>query len=102
MLRRLFLPAMLVTAGPGLAADDAKAANCAASAAIVSEAVAHRLADQTADSAIDYLRSDEADIDDSYDDAIPLLVEWVYSLEPAQVTDDTAPAFDQQCLAYDG
>jgi len=94
--------ALVVLGTPALAAGDAKIANCAATAGIVSEAIAQRKADAPKQGAIDFLRSDAAGVDDRYDQTIPVLVEWVYTLEPAQLTPDAAAAFEQQCLDYDG
>lgn len=94
--------ALVALGAPALATGDAKAANCAATAGIVSEAIAQRRADASMQDAVDFLRSDAAGVDDRYDQTIPVLVEWVYSLEPVQLTPDAAVAFEQQCLDYDG
>ncbi len=94
--------ALVVLGAPALATGDAKATNCAATAGIVSEAIAQRRADAPMQGVIDFLRSDAAGVDDRYDQTIPVLVGWVYTLEPAQLTPDAAAAFEQQCLDYDG
>lgn len=92
---------MSLSAVPAWAVSEAdKAANCAATADIVREAVAQRVAGQSSEQAQGFLTSDEAGVDDKFDSAIPMLVDWVYTLDEAHLTEDAAKAMETQCLEF--
>lgn len=84
------------------AAEDAKAANCAATAEIVSLAVQQRGAGRSKPDTTGFLTSDAAEIDDKYDQTIPVLVDWVFALDAAVLEQDVAGSFEESCLAYEG
>ncbi len=82
--------------------DEAKEANCDATTAIIAEAVAQRANGTPRDSAVEYLLSDEAGVDDKYDQTVPLLVDWVYSIDEGDLAGDVPGVFRQSCMGYDG
>lgn len=101
-MNRIAAIALTAICLPGLAlASDTKDADCAATAGIVSDAVAERTGGNSQAGAIDFLTSDEGGIAEKYDAAVPLLVEWVYTLPEDQLTDAVAKAFEEVCLAQD-
>lgn len=102
MIRSAVVTLMCLAPLPALAASAAeKAENCAATADIVREAVAQRAAGQSSEQARDFLTSDEAGVDDKFDSAIPMLVEWVYTLDEAHLTEDAAKAMETQCMDFE-
>lgn len=97
------LLALILPALPGaVLAQDAKAANCAATAEIVRLAVEERAAGKDSAATAAFLTSDAAGIDAKYDTAIPALVDWVWTLEPGDLQKDVAGDFEKSCLAYEG
>ena len=96
-----FLLALLTALPQGVRADG-KIENCAASARIVALAVEERGAGRDARTTVAFLTSDTAGIDQQYDQAIPALVDWVWSLDPAMLEGDVASVFEESCLAYEG
>ncbi len=90
----------LTLSGAVHAAAD-KPANCAATAGIVADAVHGRTGGNTQQATIKFLSSDAGGIDEKYAPAVPMLVEWIYSLPADQLTDDAAEAFEKACLAHE-
>lgn len=72
-------------------------ASCAGQGAIVTEAVDARLTGATARQARRAIASTLPAA--ALKPAVPLLVEWVYSLPPEQLTPDAGPAYAAACAA---
>ena len=109
LIRFLVVMALTILAWPVFAAEDAKAVNCEITTEIVRSAIAQRNGGDSVEGATGYLMSDEAEfmmfgddgIDAEYDQVIPALVAWVYSLDEALATEDAAAAFEAQCLDFE-
>ncbi|QIE45175.1 hypothetical protein G5B38_06330 [Pseudohalocynthiibacter aestuariivivens] len=100
MFRTAAIVSLVLLVPASAYATDDKAANCAATAGIVSHAVGERNGGNTQEGATDFLTSDEGGIEEKYDAAVPMLVEWVYTLPEDQLTDEAATAFEKACLAH--
>ncbi|RKF16538.1 DNA primase [Roseovarius spongiae] len=99
-MQRIFALALAALVLPGGALAD-KAADCAATTGIVADAVNERSGGNTQQGAIDVLTSDEGGIEEKYAPAVPMLVEWVYTLPEDQLNDAVAESFSEACLAHD-
>lgn len=102
MIRSAALSVLLLSLPAAAVANDAKTANCAATADIVQRAVVERAGGNSKEGTTEKLTADEAGIDDKYDTTIPALVEWVWSLDEALLQDDVSGTFEKSCMAYDG
>ncbi|PVA10251.1 DNA primase [Pelagivirga sediminicola] len=99
MPRILFPALVILSTAPTLAAADS-AENCAATSAIVAEAVSLRADGATQAAATRTLGA--ADIDGKYLPAVQPLVEWVYTLPEDQLTAAAPTAFEAACLKQAG
>ncbi|WP_272006657.1 hypothetical protein [Roseovarius sp. ZX-A-9] len=100
MFRTAAILSLVLVLPAGASAADDKTANCAATAGIVADAVNARTGGNTQEGAIAFLTSDEGGIDDKYDPAVPMLVEWVYTLPEDQLTVEASTAFEEACLEH--
>jgi hypothetical protein len=96
LLPALLLPALLV-ASP-LAAQDQKTV-CATSADIVDSAVEARRDGVRQRKAIRTIGNDLAGDAAPYKAAVEPIVNWVYTLEDEQMSQDVAAAYEKACLA---
>jgi len=102
-MSRTFVLSLTLAVLPVLGwADQAKIDNCSATASIVSEAVAQRQNGHSSTMATEFLLTDEAGVAEKYNQTIPVLVDWVYSLEEANLGDGVAKSFEESCLNYEG
>ena len=98
MTRFALIAVLLSFAAPAFAG---KAENCAATAGIVSDAVAQRVDGKDMAATVAFLGSDAGGIAAKYREAVPALVDWVYTLPEDQLTDAASEAFEDACLAYE-
>ncbi len=96
-MTRFALFALLLTLAAPVLADDARDRGCAATTAIVAEAVAMRAKGTTQVQALKALQA--GDLDAKYAATVPPLVDWVYSLPQDQLTNEAAAAYNDACLA---
>ncbi|WP_324753709.1 DNA primase [Roseovarius sp. Pro17] len=96
MTRFALLALFLSLAAPVLA-DDARDRGCAATTAIVAEAVATRAKGTTQAQALKALLA--GDVDAKYIAAVGPLVDWVYTLPQDQLTNEAVAAYNDACLA---
>ncbi len=99
MTRLAFLALLLCAASPTLA-DKANVRGCAATSAIVADAVALRAggADQS-----NALAAVQAKVTDAkYAATVPPLLDWVYTLPQDQLTAEAVTAYKQACIAQLG
>jgi len=99
MTRLPFLALLLCAASPSLAGE-AGNRGCAATSAIVADAVTLRAggADQAKT-----LATIQAKVSDpKYAAIVPPLLDWVYTLPQDQLTSEAATAYKQACLAQLG
>ncbi len=99
MFRSSFYAVLILIAAPTLAAGSATE-NCAATASIVADAVAQRVAGSAQADTLTTLS--EGDMDARFVPAIQPLVEWVYTLPSDQLTGEAAAAFEAACLKQAG
>ncbi|MFD0858735.1 hypothetical protein [Roseovarius aquimarinus] len=99
-LAALALPLALAVPAAAQTNDADKAAGCAATAEIVSDAVELRAGGSQRDAAAQAIAA--GDTDAKYAEAIGPLVDWVYTLPEEQLTDEAASAFTDACLAQMG
>lgn len=98
MTRFALIALLLSCAAPALAG---KAENCAATAGIVSDAVTQRVDGKDMAATLAFLGSDAGGIDAKFREAVPALVDWVYTLPEDQLTDEAPKAFEEACLAHE-
>ena len=98
MTRFALIALALSFAAPAFAG---KAENCAATAGIVNDAVAQRADGKYMAVTVSFLGSDAGGIASKYREAVPALVDWVYTLPEDQLTEAAAKAFEDACLAHD-
>ena len=48
-----------------------------------------------------FLGSTDGGVDKRYREAVPMLVDWVYTLPEDQLTDEAPKAFEDACLAHE-
>ena len=86
---------------PVLAETDAeRAARCTGQANIVSRAVELRADGADQGAATSRLEASDSGIDPKYAPSVSVLVGWIYTLPPEQMTAEVATAFETQCLGY--
>ncbi len=100
MFRTAAILSFILVLPAGANAADDKTANCVATAGIVADAVDQRTGGNTKAATTEFLTSDEGGIDDKYDPAVPMLVEWVFTLPEDQLTEDASTAFEKACLEH--
>ncbi|MCZ4353322.1 hypothetical protein O4H61_12405 [Roseovarius aestuarii] len=98
MKRFALIALMIPLAGPAFAG---KAENCAATAGIVADAVAQRADGKDLSDTVAFLGSDAGGVKARYREAVPALVDWVYTLPEDQLTDAAPKAFEDACLAHE-
>jgi hypothetical protein len=98
MTRFALIAVLLTAAAPALAG---KAENCAATAGIVRDAVAQRADGKAMTDTVAFLASDAGGVAAKYREAVPALVDWVYTLPEDQLTDAAPTAFEGACLAHE-
>lgn len=104
----LMRPLSLVAAGllalagtSAIAETDAeRAARCAGQAQIVARAVDLRAGGSDAEGTTSQLEASDSGIDPKYAPSVSVLVGWIYTLPPEQMTAEVATAFETQCLGY--
>lgn len=99
MTRKAMLALPLIAATPVIGQDDASA-GCAATAAIVADAVEMRSGGADKMKTAETLA--QGDVEPKYVEVVAPLVEWVYTLPEHQLTDEAATAFNDACLAQQG
>lgn len=104
MMRPLALTTAMLLAFGGTAAiaetDAERAARCAGQARIVASAVELRAAGTDEAGATARLEASDSGIDPKYAPSVSVLVGWLYTLPPEQMTPEVATAFETQCLGY--
>lgn len=91
------LALLLMGAGPSPALDRA---HCTATRAILSEAIAARRAGQSATAIKARLTEGPQAVAADYRLTVAPLVDLVFALERAQLTERTAAEYERECLAY--
>ncbi|MFX0544867.1 hypothetical protein ACEWPL_004915 [Roseovarius sp. S1116L3] len=99
MSRKIILALSLLLSAPAMAGEGG-AAGCAATAAIVADAVEMRADGTSQEAAAKALQS--GDVAEKYKGAVAPLVGWVYTLPQDQLTDEAASAYRDACLAQMG
>ncbi len=99
MFRFPLCAVFILTAAPTLAAGRASE-NCAATASIVADAVAHRDAGSAQSDTLTALSG--GDIDARFVPTVQPLVDWVYTLPSDHLTGEAATAFEAACLKQAG
>ena len=97
MTRFATLAAAALLATP-LAAQD-KDTMCAKTAEIVGDAVSARADGAAPEAAVRDVTGAIDTADETYKAAVQPIVDWVYTLPEAQLTDEVAVAYEEQCLA---
>jgi hypothetical protein len=92
---------LVVTGTVAIAETDAeRAARCAGQAQIVAQAVDLRAGGTDEAGATSRLEASDSGIDPKYAPSVSVLVGWIYTLPPEQMTAEVATAFETQCLGY--
>ncbi|MFX0543190.1 hypothetical protein ACEWPM_015870 [Roseovarius sp. S4756] len=99
MSRKFIVALPLLLCAPAMA-EEGNAAGCAATAAIVADAVSMRADGTSQEAAAKGLQS--GNVAEKYKDAVAPLVGWVYTLPQDQLTDEAASAYHDACLAQLG
>ncbi|WP_138935233.1 hypothetical protein [Roseovarius arcticus] len=99
MIRLSYLAVFVLAASPTLA-DKAHDRGCAATSAIVADAVALRAKGADQPSALAAVKAKVPDA--KYAATVPPLLDWVYTLPKDQLTDEAVTAYKQACLAQLG
>ena len=103
MMRPLALTTAMLLALGGTAhaeSDAERAARCAGQAQIVARAVQLRADGTDQAGTMTTLEASDSGIDPKYAPSVSVLVGWLYTLPPEQMTPDVATAFETQCLGY--
>ncbi|MEB8387445.1 hypothetical protein OO012_09415 [Rhodobacteraceae bacterium KMM 6894] len=98
MTRFALIAVLLSCSAPAFAG---KTENCAATAGIVRDAVAQRADGKDMTDTVAFLGSDAGGVAAKYREAVPALVDWVYTLPADQLTDAAPKAFEDACLAHE-
>lgn len=94
---------LALTATTALAeASQEKLENCAATAGIVGWAVEMRSGGVAAAEAKKTLTTGDIAVKSKYTEAVGPLVDWVFSLPEAALSEDVTGAYEQQCIDYEG
>lgn len=94
---------VLALAGAALAETDAeREARCEAQAGIVAMAVDLRGDNKREKKAIKLISKDEVIASGPYVAQVDVLVNWVYSLPEAQVSEEAVTAFEAACTSFKG
>ncbi len=83
-----------------VAASETRKKSCAATRDIVSVAMDGRKAGKSADAVKSGLSSGNTAVEKTYVATVGPLVDWVYGLDRAMLTDAVADEFEAQCLNY--
>ena len=99
---RFALAALILTALP-LHAEEGSVAkeHCAATKGIVASAVEMRVDGKKAKRVKKSLTKGDGAVDAKYTDTVAPLVDWVFTLDEAQLDQGVAEAYEKQCLAFD-
>ena len=104
MMRPIVLTTAMLLALGGTAAmaesDAERAARCAGQAQIVARAVDLRAGGADAAATTAQLEGSDSGLDPKYAPSVSVLVGWLYTLPPEQMTPEVATAFETQCLGY--
>ena len=95
----LTLPLVAALAAPLPAAAQSGAEDCAAQASIVAAAVERRSAGDAPEAATDAVAGELSGRAAAYAEAVPVIVEWVWSLPEEQLGPDVAESYEAACLA---
>ncbi|WP_120501785.1 hypothetical protein [Roseovarius sp. EL26] len=100
-MRLMLLPALALFALPASAetAED-RAVRCEVQAGIIATSVEQRKAGASADKIKKSMRKGKDKIDKKYVDSVPYLVDFVFTLPDAQLTDEAASQFQKSCADF--
>ena len=102
MIRPVATGLCLLLAAPAIAETEAeRRERCAAQAEIVEQAVSRRASGAEKPAVAAALTEGEAAVPERYTPSVQPLVDWVFELDPAQLTEAVAPVFEKTCRTVD-